>query len=145
MRLVLVLLVNAHLLLRGVAVPHGHEMEAEIPGHANRAHVHLLGLGHHHGHELTHHDETSDPRAKSPPVHESAPDHDHDAVYLDDGLILATAGPAVPRHTAADWLRMPAGSEPIPAPVIGAAPRRVRPPGDGVPAVHGLLPHVLRV
>jgi hypothetical protein len=50
-----------------------------------------------------------------------------------------------PRDAAADWLTSPARRAEIVAPALGPQPRRVRPPGDAVPAIHTLLPHVLRI
>jgi len=161
MRLFLVLLVHAHLLLRGAAMPHAHESLAEAPGHSNRAHVHVSGHDHRHPHAHGHHrdgnsvqrshrhshdDEATDHLASGTPVHEPSPDHDRDAVYLDDdGPILVTGGPTSPRHATACWLALPAFNAEITAPVLRPQPCHVRPPGDGVPAIHTLLPHVLRV
>ncbi|MEI6637650.1 MAG: hypothetical protein WCO99_13855 [Planctomycetota bacterium] len=50
-----------------------------------------------------------------------------------------------PRYTAADWFTASACGTEITAPALRAQPRRVRPPGDGAPSIHTLLPHVLRI
>jgi len=158
MRLLLLLLVGTHLLLRGAATPHAHESHAEAPEDAGRLHIHLSDHGHHHdGHGEHHHhngvprnqghghhDETSDPFVCNDPV-ETPSDCDQDALYLDDGLILVAGETALRWDAGTDWSAVSiCGVENV-ATVLQPEPRRVRPPGDGAPAIHTLLPHVLRV
>lgn len=158
MRLILLLLVGTHLLLRGVATPYAHDSHVEAPEDVRRLHIHLSDHGHHHDghgehrhhnavprhHGPGHHDETSDPFVCHDPV-QTPSDCDHDALYLDDGLILVAGEPASLWHAGTDWCAVPTGGVENAAPVLQPEPRRVRPPGDGGPVIHRFLPHVLRV
>lgn len=148
MRLLFMALVTVHLLLRGMAVPCPHQPRDDAAGHSHRAHVHLSGHAHRHAPaDSQRHAATQGAHARGVPLDRSSPDHghDHDAVYLDDWLILAIGEQMSLQSVEIDWLTVPAAGMAIAEPVLEPQPRRARPPGDGVPTLHTLLPHVLRV
>jgi hypothetical protein len=157
MRLLTAILVIVQLLLRGVAVPHVHAAESDVPGHTIRPHVHLAGhAGHHadthhhhhdgrrhgHAHDTMHTEDAENGLAGAAP----APDHDDDAVYVsDDTVMLMPSGRSSPTDTAVQWLAVPILGVSVSPPAVEMRPRRVRPPGEGAATIHTLLPHVLRV
>ncbi len=161
MRFAFTALMVVQLLLRGLAVSHGHSHDGrpESPDHANRPHLHLMQhahshgsnhqhAGHSHSHRSHHqHDDsgspvTPDPAASLP----GSSDHDDDAVYVD-----------------AETLGMPSDrlETPDPTNIVGlvmdfvSRESEIQPrltiyrvtgsPGLGSGTSLDLLPHVLRV
>lgn len=161
MRFVLTALMVVQLLLRVLAVSHGHAHDGrpESKEHAERPHVHLTGhahshgLGHDHaGHSHSHHSDHQ-PDDLAPPVGPDPADpttdsscHDQDAVYVDADTLglpserLETADPT-------DVVGLKTGfvsREPKILPHLGAY-RAAGPPGLGSCTSLDLLPHLLRV
>lgn len=161
MRLSLTVLVTVHLLLRGFAGPCAHADHADVTSRSQRAHIHLCGAGQarpgthgtarcghvgHRGDGHAHHDASGDHLPHGDLDHAAWPDHDHDAVYLEFNDLICVAGGTPPSwQTDASWFALPDSGAAISTPILRPEARRVRPPGGDAPAIHTLLPHVLRV
>jgi hypothetical protein len=155
LRVLSLLLLVAHLMIRAVAVPHMHEAAHGLPvsDHGSRPHIHLGGHGHYHDHEHVHDDrehQVSAPAATtSDEVAATSPCCCHD----DDAIDVSMSTPA----GSPDWRR--AGFK-IELDVILSLPARAtavrpepdgyrglssRPPGNRVTSRHDIFPHVLRI
>lgn len=161
MRFTFTALMVVQLLLRGLAVSHGHAHDGrpESTDHANRPHLHLMGHAHSHGsshkhaehghsHDSHHrHGDSAPPVTPDPvaPLPDSS-DHDEDAVYVDaDTLGMPTDRLETPDPTDVVGLLTDfvSGESEI-LPRLGIY-RPAGPPGSGSGTALDLLPHLLRV
>jgi hypothetical protein len=139
-------LVGVHLLLAGAAVPHCPDQaaaagSANVPAHHHahrKPHRHWAWCGHCRAHDR--HDDGADGLPLGPG------DHDGDATYLVNAII-AGAGEQfeLASRGAVRWAELPPQPPRGPAAETRRHGRWVKPPGERLPTVHDLLPHVLRV
>lgn len=142
------LLVIAQMLLTGGSVPHCHASVGHggANGHAapaaRRPHRHWAGAGHSR-HESGHPHGHSEPEADGGQGRSEPAEHDGDAIYLADAFGAAVAESRL-LSLVTVWIARPRES----TAVLPAAARHARvavwPPGDRLPTLHDLLPHVLR-
>ncbi len=141
MRILTLLFVASHLLLRAVAVPHVHEVTHHTPAdcQAGRLHVHLLHGHHRHAHQEAGHD------------HGHAGDDcccdDEDVFPIDaDFPLESPAGrQATPLRQAVAWISSSAAAVSTDPMAAWPARRGGRPPGERTCSHHDSLPQVLQV
>lgn len=140
-RSIATMFVVMHLVLRGIAVPHGHGLNESCPHQAAGVHVHLNWLSGDHGQQCDHRLGDVDSRCDAC----SSPDHGG-VVYLDDGVAFV---PAEDKTASEDVV--PDGHHASPINAFVALdltvpfPESARPAGDVADTLHRFLPHVLRI
>lgn len=159
MRVFAVVAVMVQLLLRGVAVPHGHAQNGrdESTDHVKRPHVHLAGQSNANGHRHTKHEHphrhdghhkhrhtpiTPQPADPSP----LSSEHDQDAVYVSGETLIAFEDRiSAFEPTEAGWILADIESGKIAGLPDLIACRSIGPPGKSPGTKLDLLPHLLRI
>jgi hypothetical protein len=141
MRSIATMFVVMHLVLRGIAVPHGHGLDEACPHQAAGVHIHLNWLSGDRGQQCEH----SSRGAAADCDACRSPDHGG-VVYLDDGLAFV---PAEDKTASEDVVPDGHHASPINAFVAPDLtvpfPESARPAGDVADTLHRFLPHVLRI